>query len=193
MGALEHGGPRGRDQGGIEAAAEQHRSMAGLGYCLSRRGFFCLIPAIPACAEAPSAARQVSAAELHTMTEGAALAAAMVSRLRMANRRGAIATDEGLQRLAAEQALAMAQADQLSHEVQGSLAARLRGAGQAPGMAIENIAAGQETPAEAITAWSLSAGHRQNMLQPGLRRMGLAMAPAAHSAFGRYWALIMTD
>ena len=166
MGALEHGSPCGGDQGGIEAAGGPHRSMAGLGYCPSRRGLFCLIPAIPACAEAPSSARQVSAAELHTMTEGAALAAAMVSQLRMANRRGAIATDEGLQRLAAEQALAMA---------------------------IENIAAGQETPAEAITAWSLSAGHRQNMLQPGLRRMGLAMAPAPHSAFGRYWALIMTD
>jgi len=193
MGTLEYGGPRGGDQGGIEAAGDQHRGMAGLGNHLTRRGLFCLIPTVAACAEAPSPAQRISVAELHTMTEGAEQAAAMISRLRMAEGRSAIVTDIRLQFLAAGQAMAMASAARLSHEVRGGLAARLRGAGQAPGMAIENIAAGQETPAEAITAWAHSAGHRQNMLKPGLRRMGLAAAPAPHSAFGRYWALIMTD
>ena len=193
MGTLGHGGPRGGDQGGVEAPDNQQRSMAGLAFRLDRRGLFCLIPTMAACAEAPSPARSITAAQLHTMTEGAALAAAMISGLRGTEGRSAISTDERLQLLAAEQAVSMAREDRLSHEVQGSLGARLQAARLAPSMAIENIAAGQEGVAAVISAWSQSARHRQNMLQPGLRRMGLAMAPAPHSAFARYWALIMTD
>ena len=191
---MGHGGPRGGDQGGIATAGNQLRSMAALGHWPSRRGLLCLIPAaIAACAEAPSQAPRISAAELQAMTDGAGLAAAMISGLRSTEGRSAIATDERLQLLAAEQALSMAREDRLSHEVRGSLGARLRAARLAPGMAVENIAAGQEGVAAVITAWSQSVGHRQNMLQPGLRRMGLAMAPAPHSPFARYWALIMTD
>ena len=190
---MGHGGPRGGDQGGIATAGNQRRSMAALGHCPGRRGLLCLIPAIAACAEAPSQAPRISVAELQAMTDGAGLAAGMISGLRSTEGRSAIATDERLQLLAAEQALSMAREDRLGHEVRGSLGARLRAARLAPGMAVENIAAGQEGVAAVITAWSQSVGHRQNMLQPGLRRMGLAMAPAPHSAFARYWALIMTD
>lgn len=193
MGTLEHVGPLGGDPGGIVPARRQQSSMAGLGNCIIRRRLFCLIPTMAACAGAHSPARRISAAELNTMTEGAEQAAALISRLRMAEGRSAIATDGRLQLLAADQAMAMASADRLSHELRGGLATRLRDAGQAPAIAIENIAAGQETVAEAITAWVHSAGHRQNMLKPGLQLMGLAKASAPHSAFGRYWALIMTD
>lgn len=104
-----------------------------------------------------------------------------------------MALDEGLQRLATEQAKAMARQDRLSHDVQGSLQARFQAARYEPGMAVENIAAGQEGVEQVLAAWRDSPGHRANLLKPGLRRMGLAMAPAPQSDFKRYWALIMSD
>jgi uncharacterized protein YkwD len=62
-----------------------------------------------------------------------------------------------------------------------------------PAIAVENIAAGQESLIAVVASWEASPAHRENMLLPGLRRMGIAVAPAPHSVFSRYWALIMSD
>jgi len=61
-----------------------------------------------------------------------------------------------------------------------------------PGMAVANIAAGQDNLAEELATWRDSPGRRANMLKPELRCMGLSMAPAPQSEFKRYWAPIVS-
>jgi uncharacterized protein YkwD len=43
----------------------------------------------------------------------------------------------------------------------------------------ENVAFGQGTPASAVTSWMGSAGHRANILNPGLTELGTALARAS--------------
>jgi uncharacterized protein YkwD len=60
---------------------------------------------------------------------------------------------------------------------------------------LENLAAGQPTPAEAVEGWKRSLGHRRAMLNPAIREMGIGYAylpqdrgqvKAVH-----YWAMSM--
>ena len=37
----------------------------------------------------------------------------------------------------------------------------------------ENLASGQRTPQEVVTSWMSSPGHRENMLMPGFREIGV--------------------
>lgn len=62
-------------------------------------------------------------------------------------------------------------------------------------MVLENLAAGQPTPAEAVEGWKDSPGHRRAMLNPEIREMGIGYAylpqdrgqvKAVH-----YWAMSM--
>ncbi|RHW41651.1 sporulation protein [Neobacillus notoginsengisoli] len=46
----------------------------------------------------------------------------------------------------------------------------------------ENIAMGQRTPQEVVTAWMNSEGHRQNILNPNFTHIGVG-----HIAQGNYW------
>lgn len=146
-----------------------------------------------ACAADHPAAGPGQVAGLPAQGEDAALAEHLVSRLRAGRGYQPVTIESRLQRLAAEQAALMARQDRLSHDIGGSLAARLRASGAMPAVAVENIAAGQERLMDVIASWEESPGHRENMLLPGLRRMGIAVAHAPHSVFSRYWALIMSD
>lgn len=146
-----------------------------------------------ACAADHPAAGPGQVAGLPAQGEDAALAETLVSRLRAGRGYGPVTKDARLQRLAAGQAVLMAGQDRLSHDIGGSLAARLRASGAMPAIAVENIAAGQESLIAVVASWEASPAHRENMLLPGLRRMGIAVAPAPHSVFSRYWALIMSD
>ena len=59
------------------------------------------------------------------------------------------------------------------------------------GMAGENIAMGQKTPAIVVQDWMDSEGHKKNMLNPGFRSMG---AGVAIDSGGRiYWVQLFTD
>lgn len=51
----------------------------------------------------------------------------------------------------------------------------------------ENIAAGQGSPAEVVTAWMNSPGHRANILHPTFRRMGLACVDSSTSGAPYYY------
>ena len=46
----------------------------------------------------------------------------------------------------------------------------------------ENIAMGQRTPSEVVTAWMNSPGHRANILNSSFTRIGVGYVPA-----GNYW------
>jgi uncharacterized YkwD family protein/spore coat assembly protein SafA len=51
--------------------------------------------------------------------------------------------------------------------------------------ASENIAAGQRTPEEVVQAWMNSPGHRKNILDPNVTRIGVGYAKGG--SYGHYW------
>jgi uncharacterized protein YkwD len=123
----------------------------------------------------------------------AAAAREMISHYRSNHGLGPVAGDPGLEAAAQNQVTAMARADKLSHEVRGNLAGRLDSAGFTKNAAVENVSAGYHTLAEAFSGWRQSRPHNENMLNPRMRRMGIATAYAPGSKYKVYWALVMTD
>jgi len=123
----------------------------------------------------------------------AAAARDMISIYRRNNGVSVVSVDPHLQELAQQQALAMAKADSMSHDVRGTLRSRLDGAGYPHGAAVENISAGYHTLAEAFSGWRQSRPHNENMLNGRMKRMGIAVAHAPNSKYKVYWALIMSD
>ncbi|MBZ9643906.1 CAP domain-containing protein, partial [Streptomyces sp. PSKA30] len=49
----------------------------------------------------------------------------------------------------------------------------------------ENIACGQRSPAEVVTGWMNSPGHRANILKPGFTHLGIGFAGGGRA--GTYW------
>ena len=117
----------------------------------------------------------------------------MISLYRSNHGLGPVAVDPALEAAARDQVTAMARADKLSHEVHGTLATRLDGAGFTKNAAVENVSAGYHTLAEAFSGWRQSKPHNENMLNPRMRRMGIATAYAPGSKYKVFWALVMTD
>jgi uncharacterized protein YkwD len=64
---------------------------------------------------------------------------------------------------------------------------RMSAAGYRYSIAAENIAAGQRTAQDVITAWMNSPGHRANILNCGLTEIGVGYATASSSQYGVYW------
>jgi uncharacterized protein YkwD len=126
---------------------------------------------------------------------GAALdanaAASMISGYRANNGLSAVTIDPELMRLAGEQAQAMAARDKLDHDAAHPFAERIRKSGFDASVAVENIAAGYHTLAEAFSGWRDSPPHRANMLNPAVTRMGIAAAYTPKSKFKVYWSLIL--
>ncbi|MGB0661155.1 MAG: CAP domain-containing protein [Mangrovicoccus sp.] len=50
----------------------------------------------------------------------------------------------------------------------------------------ENVAFGQENPAQAMESWRKSDGHRENMLLPGVTQYGIGLA---YNHIGPYWVM----
>ncbi|MEV0566171.1 CAP domain-containing protein [Dactylosporangium sp. NPDC050588] len=72
----------------------------------------------------------------------------------------------------------MAANDYFSHTSQDgtSFATRITNAGYKWSGAAENIAKGQKTPADVMNAWMNSSGHRANILNCGLKDLGVGLA-----------------
>lgn len=120
-------------------------------------------------------------------------ARAMLSLYRANKGLSPLAVDPGLQRVAEAQARAMAADGQISHDAHGSLTQRLTAAGYGRNTAVENVSAGYHTLAEAFSGWRDSPPHNRNMLEPKMRRMGIASAYAPGARYKVFWALVMTD
>ena len=118
-------------------------------------------------------------------------AASMISGYRGNNGLSAVTLDPELMRLAGEQAQAMAARDKLDHDATHPFAERIRKSGFDASVAVENIAAGYHTLAEAFSGWRDSPPHRANMLNPSVTRIGIAAVYTAKSKFKVYWALIL--
>ena len=112
----------------------------------------------------------------------------MISVYRRNNGLATLTIDPALQSEARAQVEAMARANQVSHTLRGSLAARVSRA-----TAVENVSAGYHTLAEAFSGWRESKPHNENMLNPRARRMGIATAYVPGSKYKVFWALVMTD
>ncbi len=63
---------------------------------------------------------------------------------------------------------------------------RIKNAGIKYSYAAENIAAGQSTPQEVVTGWMNSAGHRANILNPNLKKLGVGLYKST-GGYKYYW------
>lgn len=117
--------------------------------------------------------------------------AGQVSAYRKAHGLTAVQIDGRLNALALQQAQAMAARESVSHTAGGLFQTRV--AGLRRRLAAENIAAGFLTFGETLKQWEDSAGHRENLLMVGARRIGVASVSKPSSPYRRFWAMIITD
>jgi hypothetical protein len=114
--------------------------------------------------------------------------AELISSFRLKHGEVRVVRDATLDRIAMEQARAMAAKDDLSHEVLGSFTMRIAPA--RAGRAAENIAYGYDSFEKTLGQWIDSSGHRQNLLLHGASRVGIASAKNA-SGKRTYWAMVI--
>jgi hypothetical protein len=114
--------------------------------------------------------------------------AEQISAFRLKHGEGRVTRDATLDRIAMEQARAMADKDDLSHEVLGPFTRRV--ASSKAGRAAENIAYGYDNFDKTLGQWINSAGHRKNLLLPKATKVGIA---SARNASGKrtYWAMVI--
>jgi uncharacterized protein YkwD len=128
---------------------------------------------------------------LEICSPSAALSASpteLISNYRASQGLGRVTADSTLNRIAQEQATAMAARDVLDHDVAGSFSSRM--ASSRSGRAAENIAYGHDGFTKTLDQWIHSSGHRKNLLMQGASRVGVASAKSSKS--GRtYWAMVI--
>lgn len=114
--------------------------------------------------------------------------AELISGFRLKHGEVRVVRDATLERIALEQARAMAAKNDLSHEVLGPFTRRMAPA--RAGRAAENIAYGYESFEKTLGQWVDSSGHRKNLLLPNASRVGVASARDA-SGKRTYWAMVI--
>jgi uncharacterized protein YkwD len=117
--------------------------------------------------------------------------ASAISAYRRAHGLSAVRADAALDRIARQQAAAMARAETISHDVSGNFFVRIAPVHRR--LAAENVAAGFPTCKETIRQWDASGGHRANLQMPGARRVGVASVAKPSSPYRRFWAMVITD
>jgi uncharacterized protein YkwD len=126
-----------------------------------------------------------------TTTARAADYATEISAYRRAHGLPAVKPDSRLDAVALKQARAMAATGTVSHSAGGSFSSRI--AALRKSRAAENIGAGFLTFKEMLKQWEDSTGHRENLLLPGVRRVGVAYADNPKSPYRKFWAMVITD
>jgi Cysteine-rich secretory protein family len=120
----------------------------------------------------------------------AAAPAEMISNFRAQHGEGRVTLDATLDRIAREQAAAMAEKDVLDHSVLGQFSARIAPSGSR--RAAENIAYGYDNFPKTLNMWIESPEHRKNLLLTNATRVGIASAKSKIS--GRtYWSMEIAD
>jgi uncharacterized protein YkwD len=121
------------------------------------------------------------------LTALAASPAEMISSFRIAHGEKKVTADPALNRIAQEQAGAMAARDRMDHAVQKPFADRV--ANLNAERAAENLAQGDATFAKALDQWIGSYGHRSNLLMHEGTRVGIASARSKSGEI--YWAMVI--
>lgn len=101
---------------------------------------------------------------------------------------GPVRLDAALSEAALRQALAIAEANTLSHEVAGPLRRRLEAVAVRDVVAAENIGRGTPDASRALLSWQHSPSHDQNLKLATATRIGFARADAPG---GPWWVLIL--
>ena len=114
--------------------------------------------------------------------------AEQISGFRLKHGENRVARDATLDRIAQEQARAMAAKNNLSHDALGPFNRRVAPAGA--GRAAENIAYGYDSFEKTLGQWIDSSGHRKNLLLHNASRVGIASARDA-SGKRTYWAMVI--
>jgi Cysteine-rich secretory protein family len=114
--------------------------------------------------------------------------AEQISSFRLKHGEVRVVRDATLDRIAMEQARAMAAKNDLSHDVLGPFNRRVAPAGA--GRAAENIAYGYDGFEKTLGQWIDSSGHRRNLLLHNATRVGIASARDA-SGKRTYWAMVI--
>jgi len=114
--------------------------------------------------------------------------AELISGFRLKHGEVRVARDATLDRIAMEQARAMAAKNDLSHDVLGPFNRRVAPAGA--GRAAENIAYGYDSFEKTLGQWIDSSGHRRNLLLHNASRVGIASARDS-SGKRTYWAMVI--
>lgn len=122
----------------------------------------------------------------HATTAAAETPAELISSFRLKHGQVRVVRDATLDRIAMAQARAMAEKDELSHEVLGSFSSRI--SPSQAGRAAENIAYGYDTFDKTLNQWIGSTEHRKNLLLPKATRIGIASAKDK-SGQRTYWAM----
>lgn len=117
--------------------------------------------------------------------------AAEISAFRRSHGLSAVVIDSKLVAVADAQARAMAAQDKVSHNVIGPF--ELRVAKLNRRAAAENVAAGSLTFSETLKQWIASPGHKENLLIPQVRKIGIASANNPTSRYKKFWALILSE
>jgi hypothetical protein len=114
--------------------------------------------------------------------------AEQISSFRLKHGEVPVVRDSTLDRIAMDQAKAMAAKDDLSHDALGPFNRRVAPAGA--GRAAENIAYGYDNFEKTLGQWIDSSGHRKNLLLHNASRVGIASAKNA-SGKRTYWAMVI--
>jgi uncharacterized protein YkwD len=120
-----------------------------------------------------------------------AAAQSIISGYRTSNGLNPVTIDPELMTLASQQAHAMAAHDKLDHNVWRPFQQRIQDSSFDAAVAVENIAAGYDTLAEAFSGWRNSPPHRANMLNSQVTKMGIAAVYAPASKYKVFWSLIL--
>lgn len=127
---------------------------------------------------------------VHAAPAAAEQPAELISSFRLKHGEVRVVRDATLDGIALAQARAMAEKDELSHEVLGSFSSRI--SPSRAGRAAENIAYGYDSFSKTLGQWIDSAEHRKNLLMHGASKVGVASAKSATT--GRtYWAMVITS
>jgi hypothetical protein len=114
--------------------------------------------------------------------------AELISGFRIGHGEVRVVRDATLDRIALDQARAMAAKDILSHEALGPFSKRIAPA--RAGRAAENIAYGYDSFEKTLGQWIESSEHRKNLLLRNASRVGIASARDA-SGKRTYWAMVI--
>ena len=120
-------------------------------------------------------------------------AQSMISGYRANNGLPPVTIDPELMQLAAAQAQTMAAKGKLEHDAGQPFQECIQKSGFDAAVAVENIAAGYHTLAEAFSGWRDSPPHRANMLNASVTKMGIAAVYTSKSKYKVFWTLILAS
>jgi uncharacterized protein YkwD len=122
--------------------------------------------------------------------------ASEISAYRRTHGLSAVKLDSRLDAMALTQARAMAASGTVSHSAGGDFSTRvavLRKSKAFRNGAAENIGAGYLSFVEMLKQWEDSAGHRENLLMVGAKKIGVASVANPKSPYRKFWAMVITD